>query len=134
MKLVTRAVAVPRQQPQVAARTLDIGIQAGALVEAHDLVGPTTIQKTRRAIENLTVDELKVVLRHHGESLTGTKEILIGRAHRMMLWQSAPNDDDIAALNQIAAFGVTVPGRCFAVRNLALRQIEQWQQHVRTSL
>ena len=64
----------------------------------------------------MTVDELKVVLKHHGESLTGTKEILIGRAHRMMLWQSAPNDEDIAALNQIAAFGVTVPGSCLVVR------------------
>ncbi len=52
----------------------------------------------------------------------------------MMLWQSAPNDDDIAALHQIAAFGVTVPGNCFVVGSLALRQIEQWQQRVRTSL
>jgi hypothetical protein len=133
MKLVTRAVAVPRQQPLVAARARDIGIQAGAFVEAHDLLGPTTIQRTWRAVENLMVDELKAALKHHGESLTGAKEILIGRAHRMMLWQSAPNDDDIAALNQIAAFG-TVPGSCFVVRNLALRQIEQWQQRVRTSL
>ncbi len=37
------------------------------------------------AIDNLTVDELKVVLKYHGESWIGAKEISIGRAHRMML-------------------------------------------------
>ena len=133
LKVVTGAVAAPRQPP-AARTTRGIGIQAGAVVEAHDLVGPSTIQRTRRAIENCTVDELKVVLRHQGEMTSGSKEVLIARAQRVMLWQIAPDDQDVAALSQIAAFGAPVPGSCYVIRALSLRAIEGWQQHARTAL
>ncbi len=66
--------------------------------------------------------------------MSGSKEVLIAKAQRVMLWQIAPNDQDVAALNQIAAFGTPVPGSCYVIRALALRTIYQWQQHVRTAL
>ena len=75
-----------------------------------------------------------MVLRHQGEITTGSKEVLIARAQRMMLWQTAAKDQDVVALQQMAAFGVPVPGPSFVIRDLALRTIDQWQQHVRTAL
>jgi len=84
--------------------------------------------RARRAIESMTVDEAKSVLKHQGESVAGTKDLLIVRCLASLARApiEGPTESEVASLHRIQDHGHVVPLPCFVIRHEAVRHIDGW--------